>query len=65
MSKVISVYLNEQDGFSAAEYALIIAVVGGGLGVVANVLGSLLSGSAGAIDDVAACIRYHTNIAAC
>ena len=41
MSKVIS-YLNDENGASAAEYALILAIVGAGIAVAAIFLGGTI-----------------------
>jgi pilus assembly protein Flp/PilA len=60
MSKVLS-YLNEQDGASAAEYALILAIVGAAIAAAAIFLGNQI---ALAINSAATCISTHT-AAAC
>ena len=52
MSKVLS-YLNEQDGASAAEYALILAIVGAAIAAAAIFLGNQI---ANAINSAATCI---------
>ena len=52
MSKLFS-YLNEQDGASAAEYALILAIVGSAIAAAAIFLGSTI---ATAINSAAVCI---------
>jgi pilus assembly protein Flp/PilA len=54
MSKIIS-FLKEEDGASAAEYALILAIVATGIAAAAVVLGGSISnamnGAAGCIDN--------------
>ena len=52
MSKVLA-YLNEQDGASAAEYALILAIVGAAIAAAAIFLGSTI---ASAVNSAATCI---------
>ena len=52
MSKVLA-YLNEQDGASAAEYALILAIVGAAIAAAALFLGQTI---ASAINSAASCI---------
>ena len=52
MSKFMS-YLGEQDGASAAEYALILAIVGSAIAAAAIFLGTTI---AGAINSAASCI---------
>jgi pilus assembly protein Flp/PilA len=61
MSKVLA-YLNEQDGASAAEYALILAIVGSAIAGAALLLGGAIST---AISNAAACISKNGNSAAC
>jgi pilus assembly protein Flp/PilA len=56
MSKVLA-YLNEQDGASAAEYALILAIVGSAIAGSAIFLGNQI---ASAINSAATCISSHT-----
>jgi pilus assembly protein Flp/PilA len=56
MSKVLA-YLNEQDGASAAEYALILAIVGSAIAAAAIFLGNQI---AAAINSAATCISNHT-----
>jgi pilus assembly protein Flp/PilA len=56
MSKVLA-YLNEQDGASAAEYALILAIVGAAIAGAAIFLGSQI---ALAINSAATCISKGT-----
>jgi pilus assembly protein Flp/PilA len=55
MSKVLA-YLNEQDGASAAEYALILAIVGAAIAGAAIFLGAQI---ASAINSAATCISSH------
>jgi pilus assembly protein Flp/PilA len=55
MSKV-SAFLNEQDGASAAEYALILAIVGAAIAAAAIFLGNQI---ATAINSAASCISAH------
>ena len=68
MSKFIA-YLTEQDGFSAAEYALSFAVVGVvatmAAGAVGGFLSSFAGNSAGMINELAGCLRSHSHITAC
>jgi pilus assembly protein Flp/PilA len=52
MSKVLA-YLNEQDGASAAEYALILAIVGGAIAGAAIFLGNQI---ATAVNNAGNCI---------
>jgi pilus assembly protein Flp/PilA len=52
MSKLIA-YFNEQDGASAAEYALILAIVGAAIAAAAIFLGSTI---ASAVNSAASCI---------
>ena len=52
MSKVLS-YLTEQDGASAAEYALILAIVGAAIAAAAIFLGQTI---ATAVNNAASCI---------
>ena len=52
MSKLIG-YLNEQDGASAAEYALILAIVGAAIAAAAIFLGQTI---ASAVNSAASCI---------
>ncbi len=59
MSKVLA-YLNEQDGASAAEYALILAIVGAAIAGAAIFLGNQI---ATAINSAASCISAHTTTA--
>jgi pilus assembly protein Flp/PilA len=52
MSKLIA-YFNEQDGASAAEYALILAIVGAAIAAAAIFLGNTI---ASAVNSAASCI---------
>jgi pilus assembly protein Flp/PilA len=52
MSKLIA-YFNEQDGASAAEYALILAIVGAAIAAAAIFLGNTI---ATAVNNAASCI---------
>jgi pilus assembly protein Flp/PilA len=56
MSKVLA-FLNEQDGASAAEYALILAIVGAAIAGAAIFLGAAIST---AINSAASCISKGT-----
>jgi pilus assembly protein Flp/PilA len=56
MSKVLA-YLNEQDGASAAEYALILAIVGAAVAGAAIFLGAQI---ASAINSAGSCIKSPT-----
>ena len=56
MSKVLA-YLNEEDGASAAEYALILAIVGAAIAGAAIFLGNQI---ALAINSAASCISKGT-----
>ena len=56
MSKIFA-YLNDQNGASAAEYALILAIVGAAIAAAAIFLGSTI---ATAINSAATCISGHT-----
>lgn len=55
MSKFVS-FLKEQDGASAAEYALILAIVGAAIAAAAIFLGSTI---AAAINSAGSCISNH------
>ncbi len=59
MSKFVA-YLNEENGASAAEYALILAIVGTAIATAAIFLGNTI---AGAINSAASCISAHTTTA--
>lgn len=52
MTKLMS-YLTDENGASAAEYALILAIVGVGIAVAALALGTAVGG---AMNDAATCI---------
>jgi len=56
MSKLVS-FLKEEDGASAAEYALILAIVGAAIAAAAIFLGNQI---AAAINSAATCISNHT-----
>ena len=60
MSKVVA-FLSDESGASAAEYALILAIVGAGIAVAAIFLGGAISG---AINDAGDCISDPTNTCA-
>ncbi len=64
VSKVFA-YLNEQDGFSAAEYAMAAALMGAAIALFTGVLTGVLGGSAGAVNGVVDCIRYHSHLSTC
>jgi hypothetical protein len=64
MSKIFA-YLNKRDGFTAAECALGLAVVGAILAVSASLMGSLLVGGADMVSGAADCLRFHSHITAC
>jgi pilus assembly protein Flp/PilA len=59
MSKILS-YLNEEDGASAAEYALILAIVGSAIAVAMLALGSSISN---AINNAKNCINTPSSCA--
>jgi pilus assembly protein Flp/PilA len=52
-------FLADQSGASAAEYALILAIVGSGIAVAALFLGGAISG---AINGAATCIANPTTV---
>ena len=58
MTKFVS-FLKEEDGASAAEYALILAIVGAGIAIAAIALGGAVGGAvqgaADCINDTEAC----------
>ena len=56
MSRLLS-YLNEQDGASAAEYALILAIVGAAIAAAAIFLGQTI---ASAMNSAGSCISLHS-----
>jgi pilus assembly protein Flp/PilA len=55
MSKVLA-YLGEEDGASAAEYALILAIIGATIAASMVFLGGSISG---AVNNAANCINNH------
>ena len=57
MSKVVA-FLNEQDGASAAEYALILAIVGAAIAAAAIFLGQTI---ASAVNSAATCISSKSS----
>ena len=57
MSKILA-YLTEQDGASAAEYALILAIVGAAIAGAAIFLGQTI---ASAVNSAASCISSGTS----
>lgn len=57
MTKLIKKFFRNEDGASAAEYALILAVIGGGIAISAGLLGDAV---AGVIDDATAVINGIT-----
>ena len=57
MSKILG-YLNDESGASAAEYALILAIVGAALAAAAIFLGQTL---ASAINSAGSCISSSAN----
>ena len=54
--------LKDESGASAAEYALILAIVGSAIAVAAIALGGSI---AGAMNDAAACINADGNSTSC
>ena len=56
MSKIVA-FLKDESGASAAEYVLILAIIGGGIALAAGTLATSISGAlsaaAGAIDTAA------------
>jgi len=54
-------YLKQEDGASAAEYALILAIVGAAIAAAAIFLGQTI---AGAMNSAASCVSAH-NATAC
>jgi len=56
MSKLVD-YLNEQDGASAAEYALILSIVGAAIAAAAIFLGQTI---ASAMNSAASCVSAHS-----
>jgi pilus assembly protein Flp/PilA len=61
MSKVLA-YLNSENGASAAEYALILAIVGAAIAAAAIFLGNTI---ASAMNSAASCISAQGNSSAC
>ena len=59
MSKILN-YLNDENGASAAEYALILAIVGAGIAIAALTLGNTISNAMNAAGN---CITTHTTAA--
>ena len=59
MSKLLS-FFQDETGASAAEYALILAIVGAGIAVAALTLGNSIST---AMNDAGTCITDHTSTA--
>lgn len=57
MTKFFSAFLRDESGASAAEYALILAIVGTGIAVAATALGGAISG---AMNKSATCISTGT-----
>ncbi|MFN3619990.1 Flp family type IVb pilin [Sphingorhabdus sp.] len=57
MVKFVSSFLRDESGASAAEYALILAIIGTGIAGAAIYLGGEISG---AIDDAGKCIADQT-----
>jgi pilus assembly protein Flp/PilA len=53
MRKFVTSFLRDDSGASAAEYALILAIIGSGIALAAIALGTAISG---AIDEAATCI---------
>jgi pilus assembly protein Flp/PilA len=45
MGKFIALFLRDESGASAAEYALILAIIGSGIAVAAIALGGSISGA--------------------
>lgn len=62
MTKFLKSFVADENGASAAEYALILAIVGAGIAVAAAALGTAISGS---VNDAADCIDGTTAPAAC
>ena len=59
MTKFVS-FFKDESGASAAEYALILAIVGAGIAVAAIALGDAITNS---LDDAADCIESHNSTA--
>ena len=60
MVKLIKSLMTDDSGASAAEYALILAIVGTGIAAASIYLGSSISG---AMNDASDCITTHTSTA--
>lgn len=58
MTKLIKKFIRNEDGASAAEYALILAVIGGGVAVAAAALGGSIAGVMGRATDVITAISF-------
>ena len=56
MRKFVTSFLRDDSGASAAEYALILAIIGAGIAVAAIALGGAISG---ALDDAKTCISTN------
>jgi pilus assembly protein Flp/PilA len=56
MRKIVSAFINDESGAAAAEYALILAILGAGIVAATGVLGGAISGAmvraGGAMDAV-------------
>ena len=57
MRNIIKSYLVDESGAAAAEYALILAIVGAGIATAAIALGTAISG---ALNSAATAINSHT-----
>lgn len=57
MKNFLKNFVRDESGASAAEYALILAIVGTGIAVAAGTLGTAISG---ALNDAATCINTGT-----
>jgi pilus assembly protein Flp/PilA len=56
MRNFVTSFLRDDSGASAAEYALILAIIGAGIAVAAIALGGAISG---ALDDAKRCISTN------
>ncbi|MBP6379672.1 MAG: Flp family type IVb pilin [Sphingorhabdus sp.] len=56
MRNFVTSFLRDDSGASAAEYALILAIIGAGIAVAAIALGGAISG---ALDDAKTCISTN------
>ena len=66
MTKFFNEFLRDESGASAAEYALILAVVGAGIAAAAFTLGGAISSSIDATKSkVAACSVSNTDMTNC